>query len=95
MNNRKVIQSLTLALVIGVLVVGAVAAQNGTGYDLTWWTVDGGGASVTGGSYTLNSTIGQHDASNPLTGGNYSLIGGFWGAGNGQNYKVNIPLVIK
>jgi len=28
--------------------------------------------------YSVNGTIGQHDAGGPLTGGSYSLTGGFW-----------------
>jgi len=50
-------------------------------YDLTWNTVDGGGGRSTGGSFTLDGTIGQHDAgpgSGPMMGGQFSLVGGFW-----------------
>ena len=28
--------------------------------------------------YSVSGTIGQHDAGGPMTGGNYSLTGGFW-----------------
>ena len=28
--------------------------------------------------YAVSGTIGQHDAGGPMTGGNYSLTGGFW-----------------
>jgi hypothetical protein len=31
-----------------------------------------------GGTYAISGTIGQHDAGGPMTGGNYSLTGGFW-----------------
>lgn len=49
-------------------------------YDLSWWTVDGGGAmQMTGGAFELSGTIGQPDASpQVLTGGGYELTGGFW-----------------
>ncbi|GBC93731.1 hypothetical protein HRbin15_02233 [bacterium HR15] len=54
-------------------------AQSGGGYDLTWWTIDSGGITfATGGTFTLGATIGQPDASNALTGGAFSLTGGFW-----------------
>ncbi len=54
-----------------------VLAQSG-GYDLSWWTVDGGGATFsTGGTYRLGGTIGQPDAGE-LSGGDYTLYGGFW-----------------
>lgn len=32
----------------------------------------------TGGVYSVSGTIGQPDAGGPMTGGNYSLTGGFW-----------------
>jgi LPXTG-site transpeptidase (sortase) family protein len=54
-----------------------VLAQAG-GYDLSWWTVDGGGATFsTGGTYRLGGTIGQPDAGEH-NGGDYTLYGGFW-----------------
>lgn len=51
------------------------------GLEVTWYTVDGGGAmNATGGVYTLSGTIGQPDAG-LLAGGSHSLVGGFWGVG--------------
>jgi hypothetical protein len=46
-------------------------------YTINWSTVDGGGGTSTGGSYTLSGTIGQPDAGG-MSGGNYTLQGGFW-----------------
>jgi hypothetical protein len=61
------------------LLLGSALAQSGGGYELSWWTIDGGGITfATGGSFDLGSTLGQPDASNPLTGGAFSLTGGFW-----------------
>lgn len=40
----------------------------------------GGGDSMSGGGFTLKSSIGQVDASNAMTGGTFSLTGGFWQA---------------
>jgi hypothetical protein len=40
--------------------------------------VAGGGGTSTGGTYQVGGTIGQPDASGAMTGGNYSLTGGFW-----------------
>ena len=45
---------------------------------ISWWTVDGGGGTSSGGAYTLSGTIGQADASTPMSGGAYTLTGGFW-----------------
>ena len=55
-----------------------VLSQVGGGYDLTWWTVDGGGLLGLGGGCSLHGTIGQADA-DTLSGGEYTLAGGFWG----------------
>ena len=47
-------------------------------FSIDWFKVSGGGTS-TGGVYSVSGTIGQPDANPlPLTGGNYSLTGGFW-----------------
>jgi hypothetical protein len=41
--------------------------------------MDGGGGMSTGGVYSVSGTIGQPDANQQaMTGGNYSLVGGFW-----------------
>jgi len=47
-------------------------------YSIDWSTIDGGGGTSTGGVYSVSGTIGQPDACGPMTGGNYSLTGGFW-----------------
>ena len=48
-------------------------------FPIDWFTIDGGGGTSIGGLYSLSGAIGQPDASaQPMTGGNYSLIGGFW-----------------
>lgn len=50
-------------------------------FGLSSFTIDGGGGHTSGGPYSLRSTIGQPDASAPMTGGAFSLGSGFWGAG--------------
>jgi hypothetical protein len=71
---------LALLVVLFLLGGGLVAyAQTGGGYDLTWWTVDGGGETgISGGNYTLLSTAGQPDARAAIGGGDYILLSGFW-----------------
>src|SRR5262245_27121591 len=60
-------------------------AQSGGGFDLTWSSIDGGGATNTRGwTFTLSGTIGQPDAQAApvMSGGSFTLTGGFWpGAG--------------
>mgnify|MGYP001602695655 CR=1 FL=1 len=41
-------------------------------------TIDGGGGTSTGGVYQVSGTLGQPDASGPMTNGPDSLVGGFW-----------------
>ena len=87
---------LMLVVLIGLslVVVSTVLAQSGSGYDLTWNTIDGGGDTSIGGGYALMGTIGQSDAGLLMDGGGYSLAGGFWIDGASQ-YRVHLPLVIK
>jgi hypothetical protein len=101
----------------GGLLTGVVAAQSRNGlstllpstalrasYDLSWWTLDGGGATFSGGGYaaalpgagyTLGGTVGQPDAG-LLTAGDYTLGGGFWrGSALVVGYKLYLPLVLR
>lgn len=80
-----------IAIVMGVGLTSSLAsAQSGGPYDLSWSTIDGGGITfATGGAFSLGGTIGQFDASGPLTGGAYSLTGGFW-AGTAAEGPCNV-----
>lgn len=87
--------SRTTVLVTIALLLAVSTALARSGYDLSWWTVDGGGGIASGGPYTLTGTIGQPDAGT-LTGGDYTLGGGFWGPGAVTvEYKVYLPLVLR
>jgi hypothetical protein len=46
-------------------------------FSIDWYKIAGGGGSA-GGNYSVGGTIGQHDASDAMSGGSYSLTGGFW-----------------
>ena len=69
MKLRFALIVLFLALAVPVL------AQS---YSINRYKIAGGGGTSSGGAYSVSGTIGQHDAGGPLTGGNYSLTGGFW-----------------
>ena len=47
-------------------------------YSIDWFTIDGGGGTSTSGVFSVSGTIGQPDAGGPMSGGQFSLIGGFW-----------------
>ncbi len=64
-------------LIVGfVFLTTAIAAQ--AQYAIDWFKVAGGGGTSTGGVYSVSGTIGQPDASGPMTNGQFSVIGGFW-----------------
>lgn len=50
----------------------------GQSYSIDWSTIDGGGGTSTGGVYSVSGTIGQPDAGAVMTGGSFSVNGGFW-----------------
>jgi hypothetical protein len=58
------------------LVVSATRAE-AQSYSIPWYKVTGGGGTSSNGLYTVSGTIGQPDAG-AMSGGNYSLTGGFW-----------------
>ena len=57
-----------------LLPLGATAQS----FSIDWYKVAGGGGTSTGGVYAVSGTIGQPDAGAPMSGGSYSLTGGFW-----------------
>jgi hypothetical protein len=92
--NRKT-SILTMSVLLAWWTVLPVLAQSGGGYDLTWSTTDGGGGASSGDVYSLGGTVGQPDAG-LLTGGAYTLGGGFWGSGAATiEYRLYLPLVLR
>jgi hypothetical protein len=77
--------SLTLLLACFILLHSSFCLRAlGQSYTVDWYKIAGGGGTSTGGPvtgtnyYSVSGTIGQPDASGAMTGGNYSLTGGFW-----------------
>ena len=89
-----------LLALAALLMLGSVAlAQSGGSYDLSWWTVDGGGATFnTASDYSLGGTAGQPDAG-VLAGAEYTLGGGFWRGGvlppAVEGFELYLPLVLR
>jgi hypothetical protein len=67
-------KSIFLAAVMGTA-GWALWAQD---YAMNAQGIPGGGGSSSGGPYRLTGSIGQATAGGNLTGGNYSIAGGFW-----------------
>jgi uncharacterized repeat protein (TIGR01451 family) len=74
MRSRR----LTLALLTLAAVALLSPAATAQPYDVSWWTVDGGGGSSAGGPYVLTGTAGQPDAGGPFAASPYGLHSGFW-----------------
>ena len=71
----KTIQATVLA---AAFLLAAAASALSPNYSIDWFTIDGGGGTSSGGSYSVSGTIGQPDAGS-MSGGAYTLVGGFWG----------------
>jgi hypothetical protein len=62
-------------LLFGWLVPAWCQAQS---YSITGSVIAGGGGTSSNGTYQVTGTIGQPAAGTVMTGGSYSLTGGFW-----------------
>jgi hypothetical protein len=65
----------TLASLLPLL-FGACCAQGQLA--INWSTIDGGGGTSSGGTFSLSGTIGQPDAGAAISGGTFTVLGGFW-----------------
>jgi hypothetical protein len=85
-----------LAICQFLLLASLALAQSGGGYDLSWWTADGGGGTSSGGDYMLSGTAGQAEGGVLMQGGDYALTGGLWpgGATAAPEYFLHVPLVM-
>ena len=61
-----------------LLVLASALCLQAQSYSIDWFTIDGGGGTSTGGVFSVSGTIGQPDAGH-MSGGNFTLDGGFWG----------------
>ena len=86
-----------VALLLCLTSSAAVASGMSAAHDLSWWTVDGGGGTLSNGSYSLSGTIGQAEAGAALGNEGYTLVGGYWyGAGvEVERYELYLPSVIR
>ena len=65
----------TLLIVPLLLAAAAVYSHQ---FSVDWYEIAGGGGTSTGATYQVTGTIGQPDASCAMSGGSYSVTGGFW-----------------
>ncbi len=77
--KRGLVRAVPKLLLGFILLLSAFCLQaSGQSYSIDWNIIAGGGGTSTNGQYAVTGTIGQPDASGAMTGGNYSLTGGFW-----------------
>jgi hypothetical protein len=79
-------------LVIILLVSAGTALAETEVFDLGWFAVAGGGGASSGGGYMLSGAAGQSSA-DELSGGDYTLRGGFWAPPAVQT--IYLPLVVR
>jgi hypothetical protein len=91
--TRWGLATLGLLLLLGGL-SAVVSARSNEEYDLSWWTIDGGGGSSSDGDLMLVGTVGQPDAG-AVSGGGYTLSGGFWEGPAPAQYDIYIPLLLR
>jgi uncharacterized repeat protein (TIGR01451 family) len=73
--RRGVVSRALLALLLAAH-AGTALSQT---YDISWWTVDGGGdTALAGPPFDAGVTAGQADAGGPFVGGSFLVAGGFW-----------------
>ena len=78
---RLRLRSILIPTALGLASIPGLAQLTGGPFEIPKSTIDGGGGRSTGGSFELTGTIGQPDAGQSLTGGNFRLSGGFWPGG--------------
>jgi hypothetical protein len=68
-----------LAFLVGALALAAFAFSiPAQPYSVTWHKVSGGGGTSSNSPFAVSGAIGQHDAAKSMSGGNFSVTGGFW-----------------
>jgi hypothetical protein len=86
-------KSFVLLAALLTLVLTSLALASGS-YSINWWVIAGGGGSITGGGYAINSTIGQ-PVVGASEGGNYRIEAGFLGGALAVEYRIYLPVVLK
>jgi hypothetical protein len=65
--------------------IAGLSAHASAQLAVDWYTIDCGGGTSSGGNFVVSGTIGQWDAGEAMSGGAFTVVGGFWaGAGNQQ-----------
>jgi hypothetical protein len=66
------------SFIVSLAFLGIALSAGAQNYSISWYKIAGGGGTSTNGTYQVAGTVGQPDASGPMTGSAYSMTGGFW-----------------
>ena len=80
-------------LILALTITGWAIAQSAAPatLEVAWHTVDGGGGTSAGGTLAVSGTIGQPDAGSAMSGGGFSIVGGFWPGDGSQPIDTCLP----
>jgi hypothetical protein len=89
---KQFIVVILIVSLIGLTTWAAIAAVDA--YALPSWSINSGGGESSGGQFRLYSAIGQPEAGS-MSGGGYTLTGGFLGKSMQTSSQVFIPVVLR
>jgi hypothetical protein len=81
MRNRSISKMKNNTLPACLMIAGlllALPTLHAQSYSIDWYKIAGGGGTSTGSVYSVSGTIGQPDAGMAMSGGGFSVSGGFW-----------------
>ncbi len=73
-----IIEAMKKVALFSALIFACSFSALAQSYSIDWYKISGGGGTSTSATYQVTGTIGQPDAGGAMSGGNYSLTGGFW-----------------
>ncbi len=79
---KPTIKTAIIAALCSVPAPALAGGPSGGPFEITWYSIDAGGGESAGGAFTLAGTIGQPEAGPELSGGPFTLRGGFWAGVN-------------
>ena len=92
MNVARAGMLLALLVLLGA---SATPAYSDGAYAITWWSVQGGSPSSSqGAEYRVEGATGQPEAG-LLTGGVYTLAGGFWAVAGAAARRLYLPILMR
>jgi hypothetical protein len=75
---REVVKPFFAILLTVAFYLVAALGVHAQSYSIDWHKIAGGGGTSTNGEFAVTGTIGQPESGGAMTGGGYSLTGGFW-----------------